>query len=87
LPGGAVNANEMRTTPSSTIRELDHRVSDGIDVTLFWDPRTDQVLVAVHDGRYGESFQLQVDPAEALDAFRHPYAYTRPSVDDRTRIA
>jgi hypothetical protein len=77
----------MRSTPSITIRELDHRISDGIDVTLLWDPLTDRVFVAVYDERYGESFQLQVDPAEALDAFRHPYAYTRPAAGDRTRIA
>ncbi len=63
-------------------RELDHRNADGIDVTLLWDPRTDCVAVAVVDDN--ESFRIAVDAGEALDAFRHPYAYDRPG-HQRTR--
>ncbi|HET8977365.1 MAG TPA: hypothetical protein VFN87_04355 [Solirubrobacteraceae bacterium] len=59
------------------IRELDHRTSDGIDVTLLWNPVTDQVLVSVYDRRTGEMFELPVAGADALSAFQHPYAYTR----------
>jgi hypothetical protein len=33
------------------------------------------VLVAVHDARTVESFELQVAAADALFAFHHPYAY------------
>jgi hypothetical protein len=61
------------------VRELDHRASDGIDVRLLWDPRTDRVSVAVEDTRGGESFELDVDRADALDAFHHPYAYANHS--------
>jgi hypothetical protein len=57
------------------IRELDHRVSDGIDVKLLWNSATDRVSVAVGDERSGEFFELAVDPEDALTAFRHPYAY------------
>lgn len=56
-------------------RELDHRVSDGIHVTLLWYPSTDRVAVEVYDESTGESFELEVAPARALDAFHHPYAY------------
>lgn len=63
----------MNTTDET--RELDHRTSDGIDARLLWHPHTDQVSVAVHDSRHGESFELQVDGAQALDAFHRPYAY------------
>jgi hypothetical protein len=63
-------------------RELDHRNADGIDVTLLWEPRTDSVVVAVVDDN--ESFRIAVDGREALDAFRHPYAYDRPG-HQRTR--
>jgi hypothetical protein len=62
--------------------ELDHRNADGIDVTLLWDPRTDSVAVAVVDDN--ESLRIAVDASEALDAFRHPYAYDRPG-HQRTR--
>lgn len=56
-------------------RELDWRTNDGIDVRLLWDPVTNQVSVAVTDERLGGSFELEVDGADALDAFHHPYAY------------
>jgi hypothetical protein len=47
-----------------------------------WNPRTNQLFVAVGDERYGESFELEVDAADALDAFRHPYAYAKRRNDD-----
>jgi hypothetical protein len=65
----------MGTTAEIGIRELDRRSNDGIDVALLWDAHTNRVFVAVEDGRQGESLELEVDAANALDAFRHPYAY------------
>jgi hypothetical protein len=62
--------------------ELDHRNAEGIDVTLLWEPRTESVVVAVVDDN--ESFRIAVEASEALDAFRHPYAYDRPG-HQRTR--
>jgi hypothetical protein len=64
------------TTSEIGIRELDRRQSDGIDVRLLWDSRTDTIIVAVEDEKTEESFEVEVDAADALDAFRHPYAYT-----------
>lgn len=49
--------------------------NDGIDVKLLWNPRTDAIVIAVEDERAGDSFELAVDAVDALDAFRHPYAY------------
>jgi hypothetical protein len=65
----------MQSTPETTIRELDHRNSDGIDVRLLWNHQTDQVSVAVEDQRLGRSLAFDVDGADALAAFHHPYAY------------
>ena len=68
-----------RPLPSSPlptmIRELDRRRACRIDVRLLWDSLTDRVLVSVTDERSGESLGFDVDPADALEAFRHPYAY------------
>jgi hypothetical protein len=61
--------------PSILIRELDHRKSDGIEVTLLWNARTKAVSVSVVEERGAASFQFEVPPADALDAFHHPYAY------------
>jgi hypothetical protein len=62
-------------TFQTSVRELDHRTSDGIEVTLRWDPLTNGVSVVVRDERIGESLAFGVDPADALCAFHHPYAY------------
>jgi hypothetical protein len=63
------------TTPIHILRELDHRISDHIDVRLLWEQETDRVSVAVLDGRTGESIRFDVAGHDALDAFHHPYAY------------
>ncbi len=70
----------MSTTSPSAIRELDHRTNDGIDVRLLWNSRTNHVFVAVEDQRSGESFELTVSGADALDAFHHPYAHRASEV-------
>ena len=62
-------------TLQTSVRELDHRTSDGIDVTLRWDPLTNRISVVVRDDRLGESLTFGVDPADASCAFDHPYAY------------
>jgi hypothetical protein len=77
----------MYTTSEISVRELDHRTSDGIDVWLLWNSDTGRVSVAVEDGRFGESFELDVDAADALNAFRHPYVYTDHDHSDRALAA
>jgi hypothetical protein len=56
-------------------RELAHRASDGIEVSLFWGPSADRVTVEVFDSRFSEGFEFEVDGCDALDAFHHPFAY------------
>lgn len=57
------------------IRELNHRVNDGVQVRLLWNSDTNGVYVSVAEMRYEASFEFGVAAADALDAFRHPYAY------------
>jgi len=61
-------------TSLPTRRELDHRHSNGIDVTLSWSPARNTLYVTVADDA-GDSFELVVEAHEALDVFHHPYAY------------
>ena len=63
------------TALTDTVRELDHRTNEDIDVRLLWDPDGDQVAVEVVDARTGEVLRFPVDGRNALDAFHHPYAY------------
>jgi hypothetical protein len=65
----------MNDTTLRTPIELDSRTQDGFHVALLWQPGTDVVLVEVNDERAGNRFQLVVDGEEALDVFRHPFAY------------
>jgi hypothetical protein len=71
-------SNEGRSdmsAPTDYRRELAHRASSGIDVSLFWSKPTNQVTIEVVDTRFGEGFEFEVDGSAALDAFHHPYAY------------
>lgn len=63
----------LTPTRNTARRELDHRHSDGIDVTLSWRPSRNDLVLTVRDETGG--FELEVPANEALDAFDHPYAY------------
>ena len=67
-------------------RELDHRHSNGIDVTLAWSVSTDLLFVTVCD-ETGECFELVVEAHEALVAFHHPYAYAAFRGLDQVHVA
>lgn len=70
----------MNLVSDTDVRELDQRSNDGIEVTLRWSPQTNRVWISVVDEKRGDSFELDVDPSDALAAFQHPYAYaTRDS--------
>ena len=75
LPREAQELRPEPQQPTVLIRELDHRRSDGISVTLLWSVVTKGVFISVVEEREGTSFQFEVSPADALDAFRHPFAY------------
>jgi hypothetical protein len=69
---------QARTTRDE-VSELAHRESGGVEVALLWDSGTNQLTVRVGDAGSGDSFELPVESADALDAFRHPYAYAARS--------
>lgn len=69
----------MEPTSDNHTRELDHRTSDGLDVALLWESHSGRVFVAVTDQRTSDRFRIEVKASNALDAFRHPYAYDNRS--------
>jgi hypothetical protein len=75
----------MYATFETAVRELDRRVNDGFDVRLLWNSETGHVFVAIEDDRYGESIRLDVDPGDALQAFHHPFSYSRTANDSPSR--
>jgi hypothetical protein len=60
---------------SAPTRELAQRRSGTVEVLLLWHPEIDRVELSVRDLATGAGFRLEVAPAEAIDAFYHPYAY------------
>ena len=64
----------MSTTESER-RELARRFSAGVDVTLYWDPNLDELIVCVSDERQGANFEIRPQRYQALDVYHHPYAY------------
>jgi hypothetical protein len=65
----------MSPTTTALEKELAHRSSDGIHISLYWNERTNRITVKVYDARSDEGFELDVDGCRALDAYRHPFAY------------
>lgn len=62
-------------------RELAYRNQNGLEVTLLWDPRSNEVSVEVVDELDDSGFRIPIAGHLALHAFHHPYAYA-PSPDD-----
>lgn len=61
-------------------RELAYRHQDGLEVTLFWQPSSNEVSIELVDDRNGRALAFAVEGASALDAFHHPFAYA-PAAD------
>lgn len=58
-----------------TLKELNYRGGDGFEVSLLWSPESGQLAVVVVDEAGGEEFAMEVEPGEAMEVFRHPWAY------------
>jgi hypothetical protein len=63
------------TTKQGLFEELDRREGDGIEVSLLWNRADESITVFVVDSSLAGSLEIPVAPQDALDAFRHPYAY------------
>jgi hypothetical protein len=61
-------------------RELAYRASDGVVVSLQWDPADDRLTVHVEDTQAETAFELEARRDNALEVFYHPYAYVATSV-------
>jgi hypothetical protein len=55
-------------------KELAYRRSDGLDVSLLWDPADDSLAVLVVDERLGVTLELPVRGERPLEVFYHPFA-------------
>jgi hypothetical protein len=66
----------MTTTDSpTTLRELDARTNDGLDIRLLWRAHDDVVLLQVDDAELQLRLVVPVPPDDAMFAFHHPFAF------------
>jgi hypothetical protein len=56
-------------------RELACRAGDGLEVVLLWREVDNRLTISVADWSTGDSLELPARPENALDVFRHPFAY------------
>ena len=63
--------------PQAAAKELAYRNQNGLEVTLLWDPRSNEVPVEVIDHLDDRGFRLPIAGHLALDAFHHSYAYVQ----------
>jgi hypothetical protein len=73
--------NHELTQRNPKSRELARRRSGADEVVLLWHPETDRVQLSVRDRVTGCGFRVEIAPANAMDAFHHPYAYTSAPED------
>jgi hypothetical protein len=60
----------------ASMRELDYRFVNGLQVQLWWNSETNCVWVSVRDARTESQFLVEVrDGERPLDVFHHPFAY------------
>jgi hypothetical protein len=69
---GRLAAGERTRTPT---RELAQRLSGADEVLLLWHPESDLVELSVRNLATGAGCQIEVAPADAIEAFYHPFAY------------
>jgi len=67
--------------PSDDWRELAHRISGGIEITLYWNPRDDTTSLEVRHHDSEQTLRYHVAPDQALDAFYHPFAHLQAVTD------
>jgi len=70
----------LLTSPQHrTRKELAHRSTEGLDVTLLWCPQDgsseEMIIVCVCDYREGVYFEIPAEPYLALHVYNHPFAY------------
>jgi hypothetical protein len=69
--------NDYSVPSEQWIVDLAHRHSDDLDVVLMWARHSGRLWVTVTHRRSGRTARINATAANALDVFRHPFAYER----------
>jgi hypothetical protein len=63
--------------PDPSTVDLADRHSDDLDVVLTWARPSGQLWVTITHRRSGRTARIDATAGNALDVFRHPFAYER----------
>ena len=67
-------------------RELAHRVSGGIEVTLYWNADDNTTSIEVFHTTTEQILHFAVPREHALDAFYHPFVHLQTSSDEHALV-
>jgi len=70
----------------AALKELAYRNQNGLEVTLLWDSRSNEVSIEVIDQLDESSFRFPIPGHLALNGFHHPYAYAQSHEDHCDRL-
>ena len=76
----------VQTLDRAKSRELAHRVTSGVEVTLLWRKLDNVLTLRLVEIATGIEFEFGVRPEDALDAFNHPYAYLHVPKSDSLNL-
>jgi hypothetical protein len=65
----------MVTATTAPLRELDRRLTGGVDVILLWNQLDNSLIVSMSNTARGMHAQFTAEPGSARDAFNHPYPH------------
>jgi hypothetical protein len=68
----------MQATGRAESRELAHRITSDIKVSLLWQQHDNALTVRMVEIASGREYEFSVPLEDALDAYYHPHTY-RPS--------
>jgi hypothetical protein len=66
---------EVPAIGRATTRELAHRETTHLQVSLLWHPTNNLLTLRLVEVGTGREYTFCIKPEKALDAFNHPYAY------------
>jgi hypothetical protein len=75
------------TAITSNWVELADRAGDGLEVRLYWNSDDGRVKVTVTHLATDRVGELDVAPTDAMEAFHHPFAYQRTTIERRRLLA
>jgi len=65
----------MNVVIEKPTRVLAERRTGSVEILLLWHPMSNEVELRIHDTSKEAELGFRVPPGEAMEAFRHPYAY------------